>query len=53
LGYNIYAPLHQVITCLGWQPLYDRSRLNDVKDPGLTVYCTHPHAESPPLPAGK
>jgi len=42
LGYNMFAPLHQVITCLGWTPRYDYSRLKDEKDPQLLVECTHP-----------
>ena len=43
LGYNMYAPLNQVITCLGWTPAYDKSRLEDADDPRLIVQCTHPH----------
>jgi len=31
-GCNLFAPLHQVITCLGWTPRYDYSRLKDEKD---------------------
>ena len=51
LGYGIRAPLHQVITCLGWEPVYDRSRLEDARDPRMIVYCTHPRAAHPPLPS--
>ena len=50
LGPDIYGPAHQVITCLGWNPHYDTSQLEDKKDPQLTVYCTHPLCESPPIP---
>ena len=39
-GCNLFAPLHQVITCLGWTPRYDYSRLKDEKDPQLLVECT-------------
>jgi hypothetical protein len=42
LGYNLFAPLHQVITCLGWSLQYDLSRLKDPKDPQLVVQCVHP-----------
>lgn len=44
LGYNMYAPLHQVITCLGWLPTYDRSKINDPQNPSMTVTCIQPHA---------
>jgi hypothetical protein len=53
LGHDMYAPLHQVITCLGWRPHYDRSRLRDTQQPQMVVWCTHPHAEPPPFPAAK
>ena len=52
LGFNMYAPLHQVITALGWTPRYDRSKLDDADNPSMTVTCTHgiggPAAEKPP-----
>ena len=51
LGYNIYAPASQVITCLGWKPHYDRSHLDDAQDPHLTIYCTHPFSQAPPIPS--
>jgi len=41
LGANIQAPLHQVITCLGWKPGYDRSHMDDADDPRLLVRCNH------------
>ena len=44
LGANIEGPLHQVITCLGWVPRYDRSSLDDPDDPRLIVRCNHVHA---------
>jgi len=44
LGVNIYAPLHQVITCLGWTPAYDLSMVTVPADPRLTVVCTPPFA---------
>jgi hypothetical protein len=47
-GYNIYAPLDQVITCLGWTPEYDASCLKRATDPHLIVWCTHPHDSSAP-----
>ena len=47
LGTNIYAPLHQVITCLGWVPKYDRSHLEDKDDPRMIVTCRHPHVAPP------
>ncbi|MFH0962508.1 MAG: sialidase family protein [Planctomycetota bacterium] len=47
LGFNMYAPLNQVITCLGWTPQYDRSHLDDPDDPRLVVRCTHPGAAPP------
>ena len=50
LGQGIYGPAHQVISCLGWQPHDDNSRLQDSEKPQLTVYCTHPLSQSPPLP---
>ena len=43
LGHDMFAPLHQVITCLGWTPAYDRSHIEDAEDPRLVVTCTHPH----------
>ncbi|MFH0962921.1 MAG: sialidase family protein [Planctomycetota bacterium] len=46
LGYNMFAPLHQVITCLGWNPLYDTGHLDDAENPSMTVTCTHPHTEA-------
>lgn len=42
LGYDMFGPLHQVITCLGWMPQYDFSRLNDPKGPQVVVRCSHP-----------
>lgn len=48
LGYNMYAPLNQVITCLGWTPAYDRSKLEEGDDPRLIVTCTHPHVTGAP-----
>jgi len=48
LGYNMYAPLNQVITCLGWTAAYDRSKLEDADDPRLVVRCTHPHVTGAP-----
>ena len=50
LDYSIYAPLHQVITCLGWEPVYDLSKLEDVHDPRMIVYCKHPQATHPVIP---
>ena len=50
LGQNIYGPAHQVITCLGWKPQYDNSQMDNEEDPQLTVYCTHPLCDSPPVP---
>ena len=50
LGFDMYAPLHQIITCLGWTPHYDRTHLKDKESPRLVVYCTHPHATPPPVP---
>lgn len=47
LGHNMYAPLNQVITCLGWTPAYDRSKLDDADDPRMVVRCTHPHSSGP------
>ena len=51
LDYGIYAPLHQVITCLGWEPVYDRGKLEDADDPRMVAYCTHPRAAHPPIPS--
>jgi len=39
---DIYAPVHQVITCMGWTPHYDSSRVKDAKEPRLVVTLTHP-----------
>ena len=44
---NFSAPLHQVITCLGWIPEYDRSHLEDADDPCLIVSCRHVHSVPP------
>ncbi len=48
LGYNMYAPLNQVITCLGYIPTYDRSNLDDPENPRMIVTCKHPHAYEAP-----
>jgi hypothetical protein len=47
LGVDMFAPLDQVITCLGWIPAYDRSKLGDPENPRMTVVCTHPHSVAP------
>jgi len=42
LDKNMYAPVHQVITMLGWTPSYDRAHLKDVLNPRLVVTVTPP-----------
>ena len=42
LDKNMFAPLHQVITMLGWSPAYDRSHLKDTTDPRLVVTVSPP-----------
>jgi hypothetical protein len=42
LDKNIYAPLHQVITMLGWTPSYDRTHLKDPSNPRLVVTVAPP-----------
>ncbi len=39
----IYAPLHQVITFLGWTPHYDCSDVKDPRDPRLVVTVESPY----------
>ncbi|MFH0963220.1 MAG: hypothetical protein V2A58_04315, partial [Planctomycetota bacterium] len=48
LGFNMYAPLNQVVTCLGWTPAYDQSKLADPGDPRMIVRCTHPQVTGAP-----
>ena len=50
LGYNMYAPLNQVVTCLGWIPAYDRTKLEEADNPRLIVKCTHPQSTGAPQP---
>jgi hypothetical protein len=38
---NIYAPLHQVVTCLGWTARYDFSHVKDAKEPRILVTVRH------------
>lgn len=40
LGVNMYAPINQVITCLGWKLVYDDSQMKDPKDPRMIVTAT-------------
>gem|GEM_PF-6125269 len=47
LGAHFRAPLHQLITCLGWVPEYDREHLDDAEDPRLIVSCRHPYSAAP------
>lgn len=42
LDKNIYAPLHQVVTMLGWTPSYDRTHLKDASNPRLVVTVAPP-----------
>ena len=42
LDKNLYGPVHQIITMLGWTPAYDRSRLQDPANPRLIVTTTPP-----------
>jgi hypothetical protein len=42
LDRNMYAPLHQVITMLGWTPSYDRTQLKDAANPRLIVTVSPP-----------
>ena len=37
LNQDMYGPLHQMITALGWTPRYDRNHLDDSQDPRLVV----------------
>ena len=48
LGYDIFAPVHQVVTCLGWVPTYDRGMMEDPENPRMIVTCTHPQAGDAP-----
>jgi hypothetical protein len=47
LGRDIDGPLHQVVTCLGWDPAYDRSHLKDVSNPRMIVTLTHSQTQVP------
>jgi hypothetical protein len=40
---NMYAPVHQVVTMLGWTPSYDRTLLEDPTDPRLIVTLSPPN----------
>jgi len=51
LGYDLRAPVDQVITCLGWRAHYDRSHLEDRDDPRMIVWCTHPHEQNQAQPS--
>jgi len=42
LDKNLYGPVHQIITMLGWTPVYDRTRLKDSANPRLIVTVTPP-----------
>lgn len=42
LDKNLYGPLHQIITMLGWTPAYDRTYLKDSGNPRLIVTVTPP-----------
>lgn len=34
---DIYSTVHQVVTCLGYRPVYDRTHLNDPVNPRMVV----------------
>ncbi len=42
LDKGMYAPVHQVITMLGWTPSYDRSHVSDPVNPRLIVTASPP-----------
>lgn len=44
LSQNMYGPLHQIVTALGWVASYDDSHLKDPQDPRLVVTVTMPLA---------
>jgi hypothetical protein len=41
---DVYGPLHQVISILGWMATYDDSNLSDSNDPRMIVTVSHPHS---------
>jgi hypothetical protein len=43
---DLYAPVEQVVTCLGWSARYDAGHLNDARDAYMLVVATPPGVAS-------
>ncbi len=49
LGYDMFAPVEQVVSCLGWIATFDRSKINDPQNPSMTMTCRQVFSTSNPI----
>ncbi len=49
LGYDMFAPVEQVVSCLGWIATFDRSKIDDPQNPSMTMTCRQVFSTSKPI----